>query len=283
MRQAPVDGSPKVITAFQGQVEFYTRLQAVSTVKNVPISKSGPRNGRVKLGFDFVREFDVTDPENPIVVRSAGTLFASASLADRIIQQATFTFRGVTTSLKAFYDSANSCFQSLPEIQEVANPFVDGYVSASDSSGPPTDPDETLALCDESCGGSKRSIHEPRKAYTPGPDQYGKLKQTGPRELVITRTNGEFNVMTVFKSPAFKAVGLAATVAAVAFIILDFVDGKFKAATIGAATLLLGIGLAVEFGGPVGLVAGGIVATLFAILPDSSTRNQLRLRTTLLK
>lgn len=248
---------------FQGQMDFYRNLQYDTRAANVPISiKANPDRGDGTYGI--LREFDVTNPSEPIVVRSVYPPAAPIPLAagpPNTPSKVTVTFRGVTTAMKDFFQSKMACSSSPPDVLEepnfwirkdpvrLVNPFA-------------YDPNDMAGDCTR-----KRSLLSPRGACSPKQQKIQGLNEAGSKEVIVTRTKGSFNTLSIFDNDAIRGAGLAASVAAAAFIILDFIDGDFKAAAFGIASLVAGIGAELLVGGPVGFLVGSIVATLFAILP----------------
>ena len=264
---------PKTFTpAFQRQIDFYRNIGYDTNFKNVPVSVKAQRN--FKGDFDILREFDVTNSGNPVVVRSAGKVYAPISTElSNLRDQATVTFRSIKYQVQDFFRSPFACFASPQAALLEPNPFdaaPNPFQNAPASSvGDPEDLQGSDWLESQQAGSCtrKRSTSMLRRDCTIDEEQYRKLGQSESQELIVTRSKGSFNILTIFDNDAVRAAGLAAAVAAVAFIILDFVNGDFKAAALGLTSLALGVGAELAVGGPVGVLLGAAVAVLFAILP----------------
>ena len=89
-------------------------------------------------------------------------------------------------------------------------------------------------------------------------------------KIVLTRVNSIFRTVVSLSDDAQVAglaAGVAASLAAAVFIIIDFIEGQWQAATFAMSSILAGAVTDLMIGGPVGVLAGAIVGTLFAILP----------------
>ena len=133
------------------------------------------------------------------------------------------------------------------------------------------DPYEDVSSCTH---GSKRSLEARQRCRGVSAQDLEKLN--GPTSSIETRVGG---TLRTFTSVGGRVVGLAGPAGLAllpAFIVLDFVDGDWKAAAWAVGSVAAGVsadaaasGLlgAASIAGPVGLLVGLAVAALFLIIP----------------
>ena len=106
----------------------------------------------------------------------------------------------------------------------------------------------------------------------------------GPFDMTLARVNGARSMIVMSTQAAAQAAGIAGVALGAAFVILDFVEGNWKGAAIGAAvsipsiltnslrcsfmqSLILGTAAVLAADGPIGWLLGGLITAFFAILP----------------
>ncbi|KAI9893490.1 MAG: hypothetical protein M1814_006787 [Vezdaea aestivalis] len=258
--------------SFQEQVEFYRSIGYGSNFKNVPLAwRTGRHHFAPDEEFDVNNHYDVSDPSNPKLLRAAGFQSPVNDVDFLAESKETVTFRGIKSGMKDFFKSATSCFRSPPEVLPVENPFANGpqYSDSSSTSSAIHDDanSEILGSCERGGVRARSDGLDRRAACTSDQEKYQQLKQAGSKELVTTRTTGKFSAVAIFDNPAVRAAGVVGMVAAVAFIIIDFIAGDYKAVAWGLASLAVGVVTSLLIAGPVGIVIGALLGALFAILP----------------
>ena len=87
--------------------------------------------------------------------------------------------------------------------------------------------------------------------------------------VASSRAGGALQTIRVIGTAAAEAIGIAATVAAVVVVIVDFVNHNWVGGSFGLAGLVAGIAVAGLVSGPAGWVLAGAITAFFAILPGA--------------
>ena len=108
----------------------------------------------------------------------------------------------------------------------------------------------------------------PSSAATEGEYGRGVLKVEGPAELAVVRSRGTvYTIASIAKTSLVEVAGVASTAILPVFIILDLINGDWKAAVLGAVAGVAGIAAAFLGSGPIGLLVGAAIGLFFSIFP----------------
>ena len=132
------------------------------------------------------------------------------------------------------------------------------YLLSQASSSPESDSG------DSSTGDSTTSVDDDSDAWSSAATE-GEGKVETPVSMV--RQQGIFQTVSVISQEAAFAAGITVIAAAVAFVIVDFVDGNYIGGSMGVVGLLAASILPLLIDNPIGVLFGTIVAMLFFILP----------------
>ena len=196
--------------------------------------------------------FDVEDAQNPQLLKNskAGTAIGELKPSTEVLTGTTFD-GSVEITLHTFPDMW-SPFNGNPPLENYPDP-ADKELSAEGGSGPPP-PDSPWAF----------------EGDTTPAGESPSFSVEGTAEVAIVRSGGVVSVITSFAEKSLAVLGVAGIAVAAVFIILDIIDGEFKAAAFGAAGVAAGVaGIAADLlaAGPVATLIGLAVGVLFTILP----------------
>ncbi|KAI9889731.1 MAG: hypothetical protein M1814_005030 [Vezdaea aestivalis] len=208
--------------------------------------------------------FDVTDSKNPqlLVHTQGGNPIGSVATIDSVVTGT--DVNGDSRVLRTQQGFSDFFGRSRPTelyVDPPFNPFAD--TSGSQQSSPRNPFDIPLDL-----GGDERPSSS-TSAFQAS-EKTSKLTVAGPAEIAVVRTGGVLkNVLSVAEKSA-TVLGIGGIIASSTFIILDIINGDFKAAAFAAAGIALeiaGIALDLLATGPIGTIVGLVAGILFAILP----------------
>lgn len=233
-----LDLDPSIIKIFASADEYYIKYTD-KWVEKVPLIWSQktefPAGYTPQQGEQYwTRVFDVvSDPGAPsfIVDSTAQGTCSKAKMSKRTCFPAT-----------AFSDDWYSDSVTQAELDNIgAQPLPD---------------DKKLPTLEE----------ESRAAVAPFQDSVGKpgTPTTGLATVGMGRAAGVISAVTLVAREVAQAVGLAI---GPAFVLLDIVQGNWIGAGLAAVGLALGVVASLAVAGPVGWIVGGLISTLFAILP----------------
>ncbi|KAL6712894.1 hypothetical protein ACLMJK_009606 [Lecanora helva] len=83
----------------------------------------------------------------------------------------------------------------------------------------------------------------------------------------MVRQQGVMQTISLISEEAALAAGLTVVAVAVAFVVVDFVDGSYVGGSLGVIGILAGTLLPLFIEGPIGVLFGTVVALLFFMLP----------------
>jgi hypothetical protein len=157
----------------------------------------------------------------------------------------------------------------MPDEAEFFSEFVSAFAAGPDFDIEETADDE-VPFEGSTCSKLKRSgrVHV-RSTCSKGTTTSSSddLALSGSSEIAVVRSGGVFNLVASFGQSSLETIRVAGAAVAALFIILDLVDGEFKAAAFGAAGLGAGLVAGLLVSGPVGLFFGAAVGVLFTLLP----------------
>ena len=172
-------------------------------------------------------------------------------------------------SLSGSPKSSDGTFESAH-----SSPRSELEISVAEGRFPPSGMIDSDALAKEVQEASARDpAGVPRSG--PGGSAAGQVATT--EAIAVGRSAGKVWSIPLTRLSVLEGLGIVASVATIAFIIVDLVQGNYVGAAIGGTGIIAGVfaGAAVEAGvdagliaaGPIGWVVAGVVALVFAVLP----------------
>jgi hypothetical protein len=281
---APSDDASEILNSAIGPDDERASTFVEISADNVPVQLVKYTLTTLTPANQDVWTFDVTDRANPMLVEQLRGGQAVDLGAPPPPKQGLFArFNGATKQFTDWADMskcfAGTCFDSKPgsgystapvsefDDEAMSDEELDAQINAAMDDGDPGPSKPQLAPIQEDEIQPDEDCTEPGTCNGKGSADGEKLAVNGDANIAVVRSAGTFAAVTSFAKSALVVLGVGAAIEAVIFIILDIVLGQYKAAALGAATITLGLGASLLIGGPIGLIIGAAVATLFFFLP----------------
>ena len=287
MAATPSDEANEILNSVLDPEDARAKAYIEIVADNVPVQLVKYTSTTIRPEDQLSWTFDVNDGANPRLVQQLVGGRAVDLSETPPSQGLSASFNGLVKQFSNWADMskcfAGTCFNPRPGSGLDVAP-----VSAFDEEAMSSDDElaaEIVAAFDESDPGPSSRRLAPIGENEIQPDEdctepntcggTGDIDKANPlvdgvdgdASIAVVRNAGVFASVISFSTPALIALGVGAAAEAVIFIILDLVLGRFKAAAFGALALGLGIGATLLIGGPIGLLLGAAVATLFFFLP----------------